>query len=604
MGRKSSEKKKRRRVSVEPTAEGREPEPRAHESRPHGKHEKPAHLAIPLVPAKKLEIPYRRILSALISVTFLFVIVFVGANLFKKAFSAMPLSEILPYDKVIVLIEINTNADHTQMVKAEKLLKNSTYSLVNSIQKLNKRLSVDAEKDIKPWLGRNIGIAEMELPEGDLATVFFIETLSQKASDEFLKKIAEKNLSELSQKDTVQSFALRYPGEDRSKDFLMYTAYLEDYVIFSPSDKALRLVISKENKSSKKVANSDEYEKAQENLPINRIASIFMNFDKSQDKLFQKYGEILNSAFLNSAIKPFAALFSAESAVLTAGDNSFAVESFINLNSSYLKGNKYTSSKEKYLANLMDYVSQDAFIFWGGQNLEKQVKKIVAVLSEGEESTNRIFEEMLKNYSEKYFGSSVSMEGDIYPLVTDEFLLAVSKKDSKNAYTLLLKLDDPLEDGLKLQKIANNFISSGAVFEPHIEEHSLPDGTVSKELVATPEELIKSESTYKDIAIYEMETESKNWGIYYAIFDSSAIISTSKKALTENLDVALGGGQSSLKKSHIFAFQIAPLIDYSDEVSYFDLSQILQKVSFIKSLSTSRQYVSDGIMSNYHIYVE
>lgn len=593
MGRKSSEKKKRKIIEEHKVAKIT-----------HKPEHKPVHPVTPLIPARKLEIPYRRILSALISVTFLFVIVFVGANLFKKAFSAMPLSEILPYDKVIALIEINTNADHTQMVKAEKLLKNSAYSSVNSIQKLNKRLSVDVEKDIKPWLGRNIGIAEIELPEGDLATVFFIETLSQKASDEFLKKIAEKNLSELSQKDIVQSFALRYPGEDRSKDFLMYTAYLEDYVIFSPSDKAIRLVISKENKSSKKVANSDEYEKAQENLPINRIASIFMNFDKSQDKLFQKYGEILNSAFLNSAIKPFAALFSAESAVLTAGDNSFAVESFINLNSSYLKGNKYTSSKEKYSANLMDYVSQDAYIFWGGQNLEKQVKKIVAVLSEGEESTNRIFEEMLKNYSEKYLGSSVSMEDDIYPLVTDEFLLAVSKKDGKNAYTLLLKLDDPLEDGLKLQKIANNFISSGAVFEPHIEEHSLPDGTVSKELVATPEELIKSESTYKDIAIYEMETESKNWGIYYAIFDSSAIISTSKKALTEDLDVALNSSQNSLKKSNIFAFQIAPLMNYSDEVSYFDLSQILQKASFIKSLSTSRQYVSDGIMSNYHIYVE
>lgn len=600
MGRKSSEKKKRRTEEQHKVQK--------HEHKPQIKAVVPE---IPPQPAKKLFIPYRRILSALISVTFLFVIVFVGANLFKKAFSAMPLSEILPYDKVIALIEINTNADHAQMVKAEKLLKNSAYSSINSIQKLNKRLGVDVEKDIKPWLGRNIGIAEMELPEGDLATVFFIETLSQKASDEFLKKIAEKNLSELkvtsgteAQKDTVQSFALRYPGEDRGKDFLMYTAYLEDYAIFSPSDKAVRLVISKENKSSKKVANSDEYKKAQENLPINRIASIFMNFDKSEDKLFQKYGEILNSAFLNSAIKPFAALFSAESAVLTAGDNSFAVESFINLNSSYLKGNKYTSSKEKYSANLMDYVSQGAFIFWGGQNLEKQIKKIVAVLSEGEESTNRIFEEMLKNYSEKYFGSSVSMEDDIYPLVTDEFLLAVSKRDSKNVYTLLLKLDDPLEDGLKLQKIANNFISSGAVFEPHIEEHKLPDGTVSKELVATPEELIKSESTYKDIAIYEMETESKNWGIYYAIFDSSAIISTSKKALTEDLDVALNSSQNSLKKSNIFTWQISPLMSYSDEVSYFDLSQILQKVSFIKSLSTSRQYVNDGIMSNYHIYVE
>lgn len=573
----------------------------SHAAQPRGE---PKTLSQHLPSIKKLEIPYRRILSALISVTFLLVLVFIGANLFKKAFSAIPLSELLPNDKIVALVEINTNADHTQMVKAENLLKNSKYSLGNSIQNLNKRLSVDIEKDVKPWLGRNIGIAEMVLPEENLATMFFVETISRKASDEFLKKIAEKNLSELKQEDILQSFALRYPGEDRSKDVRMYTAYLEDYIVFSPSDKAVRLVISKENKDAKKVASGEEYKKAQDNLPINRMASLFMDFGKSQDKLFQKYGSILPPELLDSAIKPFAALFSAESLCLTASDNSFIVKSFINLNSSYLKGNKYTSSKEKYTADLMDFVGQDAYIFWGGQNLEKQVKKMVAVLSEGVESVNKIFEEMLKNYTEKYFGSSVSMEDDISPLVTDEFLFTVSKKDNKDAYTLLLKLNDPMDDGLKLQKIANNFISSGAVFEPHIETHKLPDGTEAKELVATPEELIKAESIYKDTTIYEMETASKNWGIYYAIFDSTAIISTSKKALTENLDVFLSGGQNSLKKSKIFTEQILELMNYSDEVSYFDLSKILKKETFIKSLSTTRQYTSDGIMSNYYIYVE
>lgn len=594
MGRKSSEKKKRKGTQTPKTSS-----PVAHVP----KTAKPSPQLIISTP-KKLDVPYRRILSALIAITFLFVLVFVGANLFRKAFSAMPLSELLTNDKVITLIEINTNADHTQMVKAENLLKNSKYSLINSVKKLNERLSVDVEKDIKPWLGRNIGMAEIKLPDEELATVFFLETISRKASDEFLQKIAEKNLSEIRSEGDIQSFALRYPGEDRSRDVRMYTEYLEDYVVFSSSDKAVRSVISKENKTSKKVANGDEYGKAQKNLPINKIVSFFMDFDKAGDGFFQKYGNILPPEFLNSAIKPFAALFSSEGAVLTVSDNTFVAKSFINLNSSYLKGNKHTSSKEKYAADLMNYAVDDAYIFWGGQNLEKQVKKFVAVLSEGEESVNRVFEEMLKNYAEKYFGSSISMEDDIYPLVTDEFLLTVSKKDSKNAYTLLLKLNSPMDNGLKLQKLANNFISSGAVFEPHIETRKLPDGTEAKELVAAPEELVRSESTYKDIIVYAIETESKNGGVYYSIFDSIAIISTNKKALTENLDVALGAGQNSLRKSKIFANQIQPLMSYSDEISYFDLSQILQKETFIKSLSTNREYLSDGIMSNYYIYVE
>jgi hypothetical protein len=582
MGRKSSAKKKRRIEKQEI-------------QKPQKTKKTKKKLKIPQVPPQK-------IFGTLLAAIMLTILITVSTVLFKKAFSPVSLADLLPEKETVAFLEINTNLDHTQLVKAQTLLEGTEYSVQETMMQIEEKLSINISQDIKPWLGRQIGVAELLL--SDLHSVYFLETTSKKKTEEFLKLFAENNLSELTTTEAgLHSFTLRHKGENRSLDQALYANFLEEYLIISPSKESIKLLI---DSNSEKIANNDKYQEARSSAPVNKVGFIFMNFKHSPEILLQKYGVLTNSPLLSSAIQPFAELFNSEGLSLIAKDEYFVVDTFMNLNESYLKGNRYITYVENYDADLVGYIPEDADAFWGGEDLEKQTKRLVALLSEGNQATTQIFEGVLKNYTEKYFGSSVSLEEDIYPLVQNEFAIVLDKTEDENIYTLILELDDPTDDALKIQKIANNFISSGAVFEPHVEEHELPDGTIAKEIVATPEELVKSEDPHgeTDVVVYQMETESKNWGVYYSIVDSKAIISTDKATLEKSLNLALNEAVNSIENSKIYNLHVDPILGNLDEVSYFDILSFWPDSKLVKSISTGKEYFSNGITAHYYIYVE
>jgi len=319
---------------------------------------------------------------------------------------------------------------------------------------------------------------------------------------------------------------------------------------------------------------------------------VFINFDQHPEALLQKYGVFSGSSLLNSAIDPFSKIFSSEGLVVIAADKYFEIETFMSLEEDFLKGNRYVTYQADYDAELMKYIPEEIDVFWGGEDVERQVKRIATLLSEGNEETTQLFEGVFESYTEKYFGNNVSLIEDIYPILQNEFALA---QNADGKYLISLELEDPTEDALRIQKIANNFISAGAVFEPHIEEHELPDGTIAQEIVATPEELIKSETKYDDLTIYQMETESKEWGVYYSILDSILLASTNKEFLEKSLDLYLNKSDTNLEISKI---------PNSDEVFHFNILSFWPESKLVKSLSTGKEYFGNGVKAYYYIYVE
>jgi hypothetical protein len=624
MGRKSSEKKKRR---IE--------QQKDHHSKPPVKQEKkkllsklwsrekkeeeialpvehPSSKESPQEPTKekpKRKIPTQKIFGALFAAIMLTILVYVGIMLFQKTFAPTSLAELLPDSETVALIEVNTNTEHTQLTKAQKLLSQTKYSLNETLTTLNKILNIDIKKDIFPWLGRQIGVAELTADEDGVAlsSAYFLEVVDQKLAENFLQKLAENNLSKLEtinkRNNPIYTFTLRHQGEDRSLDTVFFATFLEDYLIFSPSQKAITLLINTQSNSETLVSENEKYNEIKDKLPQSRVAFVFINFKHQVNALLQKYGLFTNSSFLTYAIKPFSTLFNSEGAALIAKDDSFAVESFMAPDSSYLNEN-YLSYKEKYNANLADYVPSRIDAFWGGMDLSKQIKRLVTIVGGGENTDLKVFEDVIQNYVEKYFGKTILLEEDIYPLIKNEFAITYSKNDKKDIYTLILDLANPAEDAVRLKKIANNFISTGAFFEPHVEEHKLPDGTVAKEIIATPEELMKSESSYKDTVIYEMKTEGDKIGFYYAIFSSKAIISTDKDTLIESLKLTLNESLDSLKNSKIYKIHIDSALENTDEVSYFDISKFWPDSKLIKSISTGKEYFEEGLMAYYYIHVE
>jgi hypothetical protein len=614
MGRKSTAKKKRRiQEQKKEESEKKIKEQKKTSKKKKVKQEKPV--------KERKPVPKQKIFGGLLTAIMLTLFVYVSMLLFSGAFGPTPLAEILPEEQTVAFLEINTNIDHTQLVKAKELLHETTYSIDEKTAFLEDLINTSVDENIKPWLGRQLGLAEIlysREEEGEsLATVYFVETIGKQQTESTLKMIAGNNLSEFentgSETGEISKFTLRNPSEDRSKDKQIYTTFIDSYLVIAPDTPVgLDILLKAQKEETPKIASSGKYEAVYDKTPFNKIAFIYLNFDHELSSLMQKYGVYTESKLLNSAVQPFALIFNSEGLALTAKDNYFEVEAFMSLEESFLGANRFVTYKEDYDADLTQFIPVKLDVFWGGESIERQVKRIITLLSEGNDTTNEIFEGVLNSYTEKYFGSSVSLIEDIYPLVQNEFALGARLEgdEGKDKFLLILELSNPTEDAIRLQKIANNFISSGAVFEPHIEEHELPDGTVSKEIVATPEELIKSESKYNDIIVYEMETESGGWGVYYTVFEEKAFISTNKEYLEASLNLAVNGDEYSeeyptnIKDSPIYDIHIAPALSSVDEVAYFDVTKFWPESELIKSLSTGKEYLKNGVKAYYYIHVE
>ncbi len=159
---------------------------------------------------------------------------------------------------------------------------------------------------------------------------------------------------------------------------------------------------------------------------------------------------------------------------------------------------------------------------------------------------------------------------------------------------------------MKIQELADNFSQIGAVFEPKVVTHTLEDGTKSKEIIAVPEAIQRSEETYKEVTIYKMELGERDWGIYYALTNQIAVISLDMKGIKNTIDL-LKGADNSLRRSEIYVEQISGVLSRSDELSYFNLGSLLPIIleeeeipkilRIFSTFSSGKNYFPDGISS-------
>lgn len=599
MGRKSSAKKKRKIPQQK------------HEQKHERKIEKKIAQIItkPETPVSKPKTPIhpQKIFGSLLALIMATLLIVVGVNLFEKNFRPTPIAEIVPADKTSAILEINTYADHTQITKAARILDSTDYSQQKIKDMINEKLKIAVEFDIAPWLGRQVGAAEIEVdPKKDLSTVFFLETTDQAKALEFLTKTAKDNLTDLKEAKEgnreIYSWVLRDAGADRAKDQPIFAVFMNEYLIISLDQDAIKLLVN--SGDSAKVSKTDEYGEIESKMPFNKIGFLFVNYDVAYDKLLQKYNSISGLPLYTLARSPFKKLTKREGAALIAKENNFEIESFILFKDTYLKGTDALSNTKKYNANLLELLPDDVSFLWGGEEVKSQIGRMVSLLSEGSSDTNTMFEGVIKNYIEKYFGTNISLEEDIYPLLENEFLIAMTKQGNKDIYTFLVELGDPLDGALAIQKIAENFASVGAVFEPRVQETTLPDGTKAKEIVATPQDLIKSESAYKDVVVYEMATKDQSWGLFYAIYDEEVIISTNKEALIKSLKLALGEGTNSIKNSIKFQSIIQPVLAISDSAIYVDVKSLFPETKLIKEIGMAQNYYANGFLADYILHVE
>lgn len=560
------------------------------------------------IPSKKIKeakqalkkVDKKRVVVGTLITLILVVLMSIGYVLFQKAFRVQSIAKYLPKNETVAFLEINANFDHNQVIKATKLLsQTANYSKESLIQKLEQFFGLSYENEVKPWLGRTIGIASMNSLSGeDLHLIYFAEFNSKVEFEKFIK--LKKFTKEIYKGKPV------YIGEN------LYLSTLDNYLFTSKKKEGIHQILDFQVDGGEALNSDSEYRKVEKNLPLNKMVFFYVNFDKVKDNLFKELAFLSETGLSLANLSPFLRLFDSEGVALVAMDDNFALQSYLNFDDLVLNGLQSNDFSQKYTATLTDYIPKDVGVVWGSHNLESQLTRLMEILSAGDENTFRIFENFVENYAKKYFGAETSLQGDIYPLFKEEFAFTVKASGEANIYTLLLKLDSPQKNSVTIHEIANNFTSIGAIFEPKVVEHVLPDGTVGKEIIAAHEEIIKTQSPYKDTTIYELKMSKQDWGIYFALFNDVAVISNNFENIKATFDRQ--NSEENFRKDILFSERVEPIVKSAGEVLYVNFENILSALTkqkelpeffnVISSLSSGKNYFNDGIVTISYIYLK
>lgn len=534
---------------------------------------------------KSQKITKGQMFGAVLTIIMLGILISVGFLLFQKVFRAQSVARLLPEQETILTIELNSNLDHHQLTKAFKLLENhQEYSQRILTAMVDKKFQVNFQDDIEPWLGREVGMAliESKSDKSLVNTVYFAEILSQPAAELFLQNLP----AELSQ--------YKY-------------AFIKEILFFSENEAAIRELEEFQAGEGTSLNANQQYRKIANNLPINRMAFAYINFDKVSTELFQQFSffDNDNAAIPVEMISPFLNLLDSEGMALIALDDKFAIQSFLNLNTKNT-ANQLMPITEKYGAALTTYVPEDVIALWGGQNLETQMKRFLEIFAAGDKMVMPIMEKILQSYTQVYFGTEISLYRDILPIFSQEYLFVIEENETDYILKVVVELGDSFDGRESIHNIANNFARVGAVFEPTIISHVLPDGTNAQEIVAIPEEMRRNESDYRGVTIHEIEIGGRDQGIFYAFFEDKAVISSNIDGIKSTIDI-INGERESLQSAEKYTVFIEPILKNSDEITYLNFEKLLpvifQKSSIpnflkpITSLSSGRNYFNDGIVT-------
>ena len=554
----------------------------------------------------RFKINKKKFFGGVLALIMLAILVAVGYLIFEKAFRAEPIAKLLPADSTVALVEINTDFDHTQLNKTFKLLQNHPeYSKESLIKFAETFFSLVYETDVKPWLGREVGLAYMNSAKETnvVYQLYFAEVLSQTNVEKFLQRYTPTENVYTGNK----TYSVKLPGG------IVYITFLDNYLVASSNEQAIFQLIDGQNSSNQKLYSTAQYRKVDDNLPLNRTAFFYVNFDQLSDNFLHLLPFINPTGVSISMAKPLLKAFDSEGAALIALDNDFAVQSFLTLHTNNSSNSSYLSFEKKYDASLAAYLPKNTLALWGGEDLEVELQKMLSTFAGGDDSSQMLIDQILQNYTQKYFGQDTSFKDDILPLFKNEFALSIEKTDNKNIYKLIFGLDSAQTDTVKIHQLASNFASYGGVFEPTVVEHTLPDGTVGKEIIAAPEEITKDESAYQNTTIYELKMGKQNWSLYYSVVNSFAVICNDLDSIKATIDLMQGQGES-LSSTSTFTNDIKPVIKGSDEVSFFDLNGILPLIfkknaippalGMMTTFSSGKNYFDDGVVTINYLHIK
>ncbi|MFA5821059.1 MAG: hypothetical protein WC873_03085, partial [Candidatus Gracilibacteria bacterium] len=366
----------------------------------------------------------KKIFGGVLAMIMLLALLWVGILLFNTALRPTPAARFLPADRTIAVLTINNNQEHNQYLNAKKLLEKYPQYLPENF------VSNNFNEQLRPLLGREAGLALLHSKDNidKIEQIYFAEITDPGALNYKAEKLYNSN-------DLYQTLIgnLLFFGKDRTA--------IDNLLTFNKSeDEALSATVS--------------YQNIENNLPFANTAFLYLNFDQVDDNFLKYFSFFTQKGISMEGITPLIKLFKAEGFALVALENDFKIESFLALDREKISGSKYLNFKETYRANLADYIADDALAFWGGRDLENQLKRMIEVISGGDQAAVLIFDNFLDNQIKQYLGPNVDLKKDMLGLFQNEFAFAIESEEGNAFYKVLIELNDPKNDALKIQEIA------------------------------------------------------------------------------------------------------------------------------------------------------
>jgi len=517
-------------------------------------------------------------------------LIWIAIFLFEKAFQAKPIAKFLPADKTILTLEFNIDKNNFQNIKTFELLKNHPeFSQKNIIKFLEKSLNFNYEKDSFSWLGRNLGIALIEVNgrEGLINELYFLELINNKKAEEYFAQKSDiiyypeyKIYKLKNSKETLETRGLKPP---------QFLFFYDNYLIASSNKKVLDSLIESINTDKGKLYNSSRYRRLDDNLPFQEISYIYLDYEKIIKNYIEYLPLITKNVSSIKEMKPLISILSEEAISIVAQDNKFLVKTFLSLNNN--KENQELSLKSKYEADLLKYVPKDVIAIWGGVNLSSTIEEFSKNIDKN--LVLNLIDSKLKNF----FGNKVTFNENISSLLDDEFVFTINKikNDYNYNYNLLVSMKEGDKQKKQIEDLIKSFIKNTAAFTTEIVSHTMDDGSSYNEIIAVPDEIIKDQTSYKGINVFQISPEESDLKISYAYVENTAIISSSIVVVKDTIDLLKEQGED-FKSSEKFTEFIEPIIKNSDQVNYINLEK-LDMLFPLKEFSSGKNYFNDGIIT-------
>ena len=509
----------------------------------------------------------------------------------QKVLEPTNLGNILPANQTVAFATIDTSELSTKTTLPE------TYSLnpANLEQTIAGYFDQESFDLLKDWFNSQVAVALMMGTSQEIEKTYFFEYQDRNTALKFLESITTEG--EAVNKENYGSYTIY--SYSLSQNFS--AALIANYLVISEDTDMLKLIIDTAEGDASSLKSLSAYNTVMDNLPYDATGVVFWNVKLYPD-LAASYIPIYD-IIPEALITPVMAIFTGFGAVIQATPEGFYIQTYTSVDTNLLEDLSYFGFVKKYNANLTAYIPDGPTMFFGGEDIQGEVKKAVSIFKKFNESAAIIFEGVLRGAAKQYFGENIDLEADIYPVLEDEYSISVYQGDDgvKN-YLVLIDLQNQSDKQIHIDTLNQGFLEQQIYSEPYVKTYTLEDGSEGKEIVADLAEILNEKITYGDSTIDMFYLSNGDTLGYTAVSHDKFAMATDLDLLKQSLDLMSDATTGSFADSENMD-AVSAIMGSADEASLMDINSMRDSSEFwgveffspFSQISSSKNFFDDGV---------